>query len=383
MCEALGPVEGNKVLRSHWDNWLTEDHIIGLKKRGIEIVRLPIGDWTLNQYGPYVGCTDGAAEKIEWALDMFAKYDIKVLLDVHAWKDSQNGFDNSGKASNLEWFDETHFQHWPIQTASWMGHWDGEKYDTINWDNIKLGLKTVQGLMERYGHHPAVYAFEPMNEPWWTNDLDILKQWYRDAREIVRSVNPNTIFVFHESFRRDAALWNDLFPDDDMENVVLDTHPYMAFWTGDLVFETAEEYCAEYKAQLTDEKTSKIKYPMWAGEWSLGTDVCTFWLNGFNDYRDPYSYPCSWVECPKSYMPEPYGVDFDRSAAKLGPFGVSPAQTPEYGMCNADSDHFGYEDVQKLANCHLEVFNETMQAQFMWTFRTEVGHRWSYAESYD
>jgi len=109
VCEALGPVEGNKVLRSHWDNWLTEDHIIGLKKRGIEIVRLPIGDWTLNQYGPYVGCTDGAAEKIEWALDMFAKYDIKVLLDVHAWKDSQNGFDNSGKASNLEWFDETHF----------------------------------------------------------------------------------------------------------------------------------------------------------------------------------------------------------------------------------------------------------------------------------
>ena len=40
---------------------------------------------------------DGAAEKIDWLLDTADKYGIKVLLDVHAVKDSQNGFDNSGK----------------------------------------------------------------------------------------------------------------------------------------------------------------------------------------------------------------------------------------------------------------------------------------------
>lgn len=32
-CEALGPVEGNKVMRSHWDNWVTEEHIAGLAAR--------------------------------------------------------------------------------------------------------------------------------------------------------------------------------------------------------------------------------------------------------------------------------------------------------------------------------------------------------------
>jgi len=31
---------------------------------------------------------DGASEKIEWAMDEFQKYGIKVLLDVHAMKDS-------------------------------------------------------------------------------------------------------------------------------------------------------------------------------------------------------------------------------------------------------------------------------------------------------
>ena len=26
-CEALGPEEGNKVLRAHWDAWITEEHL--------------------------------------------------------------------------------------------------------------------------------------------------------------------------------------------------------------------------------------------------------------------------------------------------------------------------------------------------------------------
>jgi glucan 1,3-beta-glucosidase len=96
LCEALGPEEGNRIMRAHWDAWVTEDHIKGLSEREIEVVRLPIGDWTLKPYGPYVGCMDGAADKIQWFMDTCAKYNIKVLMDVHALKGSQNGFDNSG-----------------------------------------------------------------------------------------------------------------------------------------------------------------------------------------------------------------------------------------------------------------------------------------------
>ncbi len=104
-CEALGK-EANAVMRAHWDAWLTEDHIKQLADREVEIVRLPIGDWTLTPYGPYKDCMDGAAEKIQWFLDTCSRYGIKVLLDVHALKDSQNGFDNSGKASDVVWINE-------------------------------------------------------------------------------------------------------------------------------------------------------------------------------------------------------------------------------------------------------------------------------------
>ena len=83
-CEALGPEEGNKVLRAHWDTWITEETLYDLAKRGVEWIRVPIGDWTINQYGPYVGCTDGAKEKIEWLLDVSDQLGLKVWLDLHA-----------------------------------------------------------------------------------------------------------------------------------------------------------------------------------------------------------------------------------------------------------------------------------------------------------
>jgi aryl-phospho-beta-D-glucosidase BglC (GH1 family) len=36
-------------------------------------------------------------------LRLCEKYDLKVLLDIHAMKGSQNGLDNSGTTGNMEW----------------------------------------------------------------------------------------------------------------------------------------------------------------------------------------------------------------------------------------------------------------------------------------
>ena len=88
VCEALGPDDGNKLMRAHWDSWYNDDRIKDLSDRGVEIVRLPIGDWTLDPYGPYVGCMDGAADKITWVLDTCAKYNIGVFMDIHGVKNS-------------------------------------------------------------------------------------------------------------------------------------------------------------------------------------------------------------------------------------------------------------------------------------------------------
>jgi glucan 1,3-beta-glucosidase len=70
-------------MQAHWSTFLDEQYIEELAKRKVERVRLPIGDWSINPYGPYVGCVDGSAEWIDKMMDWCAKRNISVLIDVH------------------------------------------------------------------------------------------------------------------------------------------------------------------------------------------------------------------------------------------------------------------------------------------------------------
>ena len=243
-------MEGNAVLTDHWDTWITEDTIKDMVAREVEIVRLPIGDWTLKPYGPYVGCTDGAEAKITWFLDLCETYGLKVLLDVHAVKGSQNGYDNSGLANRTEWTDDNNFSHWEHALGEWMGVWDNDngRYESINYDNIDFAKDTVQGLLTKWGSHAALYAIEPVNEPWWSSDLEVLKTFYRDVRTMMTAQQPRLKFVFHDAFHFDASTWNDLFEDDDIYNVVMDTHQYFA-WGG--AHGDIGTYCDEYGGTMS------------------------------------------------------------------------------------------------------------------------------------
>jgi len=316
-CEALGAEEANKVLRAHWDAWATEEHIKDLADKEVEALRLPLGDWTLRQYGPYVGCTDGADEKVQWLLDTAHKYNLKVLLDVHGVKGSQNGYDNSGMANRIEWLDEDHFDHSSHDYGEWMGTWNGHKYESIIQENIDWAYDTVDGLLDKWGDHPAVFAIEPVNEPWFHSDFKTLRDFYRRVRENMKAKAPHLLFVFHDSFKFSGLVWNRLFDDDDMENVVMDTHLYMFFWPK--LF-TIGEYSEAFNLVLS--QANRVKYPVWLGEWSMATDNCAMWLQGFNDSAGKFHFDCEWVECPYSYLPDEFAVDFDRTAEKLGPFGT-------------------------------------------------------------
>ena len=52
-------------MRAHWATWFNETVMKALSDRGVKYLKLPVGDWTVDgerygQYGPYVGCMDGA-----------------------------------------------------------------------------------------------------------------------------------------------------------------------------------------------------------------------------------------------------------------------------------------------------------------------------------
>jgi glucan 1,3-beta-glucosidase len=228
-CEALGPDWGNKVLRAHWDAWYTEDHIRALAERKVEIARLPIGDWTLDPYGPYIGCTEGSVEKIQWMLDTCAKYNISVWLDVHTGKGGQNGFDNGGQAIRIEW-DKSgiNYTHWAILDTAWaVKRNQFETYD-IDFQNVQRTIKVAEDLLKKWGSHSALYAFEPINEPREV-PKGVLEDMYRKVRKLVQRYAPQAYFVFHDMFKFDATHWNKLFDADDLDKVAIDTHQYQAF----------------------------------------------------------------------------------------------------------------------------------------------------------
>ena len=70
---------------------------------------------------------------------------------------SQNGFDNSGHASNVTWAaDGRSFTHWPTRSAGWQGAFDPYTmtYSVINWNNIRATVQAT--LMTRMGHSRSV-----------------------------------------------------------------------------------------------------------------------------------------------------------------------------------------------------------------------------------
>jgi glucan 1,3-beta-glucosidase len=163
------------------------------------------------------GCFDGGLEYIDQVLDWAHAYGLTVLLDIHALKDSQNGFDNSGQGIGFKWttalayeyVSDTTFEHWPIRDARWMGTFDQDnaEYSSINYDNIQHALDVIQIMVDRYNEHPAVLGLEPVNEPWQYTPIKELKDFYWEGYLIVKSGAPYWKYIMHDSFRLDPNIW--------------------------------------------------------------------------------------------------------------------------------------------------------------------------------
>lgn len=365
-------------MRGHWANWVEESLLDELKARDVERVRLPIGDWTINQYGPYVGCMDGAAEQVDQFLDWAAARNISVWLDVHTARGSQNGFDNGGRTQLVTWTDETHYTH--DGNTAWLGTGD---HTFIDYAHIKWSLDQMEAMLQRWGSHSALIGFEPVNEPDWNTNAVILKDYYREVRRLVRRYAPNSYFVFHNSFHKEWDYWQDLFAAGDTAMTAVDHHGYFA-WQGKKTVADACEFIQGESDFAADFRAAGIE--VWWGEWSLATDTCAMWLGGFNA-GNVGDATCERHSCPESYMPpDMFNTTFDRDSVDiLGPYGADDMS--QIGIANQtcwdDSKHFSFEEVGQIAACTLQAFNEKIDGHFLWTAHNEIEDKWSYMNAFD
>ncbi|KAG6611681.1 putative glucan 1,3-beta-glucosidase [Phytophthora cinnamomi] len=365
-CTSLGKEEANRQLRVHYDNWVSEKDIAALAAAGINSMRVPVGDWMFNPYEPYSGCTDGALEALDRVADLAVQYDIEILLDIHGLIGSQNGFDNSGKSSSVKWTSiastqpvgTTTFEHWPIRQAEWAGTFDVEthNYTSINYANLNHSIVAVEAIINRYKGHKAIIGLEPVNEPWELTPIEVLKEYYWKSYKRVKALAPTWKFVIHDSFRFGLSFWADFLK--GCPDIALDTHIYQAWNPPGTIADFFSNACQQ-KYVISDMENAMM--PVIVGEWSIGTDNCAMWLNGFNDN-----------------LP-----GFPKTKPIQGPYGTGMSG-PSFGKCPVTSDNsFDQPDDAALTrSLTLKKLNAFAVGHgwYFWNFKTEFATKWSFLD---
>jgi glucan 1,3-beta-glucosidase len=394
-CTALGPEEANRQLRVHWANWVTEADIKEMAEAGVNSLRVPVGDWMFSPYEPFVGCTDGAIEELDRVADLALKYDIDLLLDIHGLIDSQNGFDNSGRTSAVKWTSiastqpvgTTTFEHWPIRQAGWAGTYDPEtrNYSSINYGNLNQSLTAVENIIHRYAAHPAILGLQPVNEPWELTPIEVLKNYYWKSYKRVKVLAPHWKFVLHDSFRFGLQYWSEFMK--GCPDIALDTHIYQAWMNPGTKADYFANACQQ-KYTLGDMENALM--PVIVGEWSLGTDNCAMWLNGFNDNLPGFpKVICQLKKCPvqSTYLGNGFpGTPLDVTKPIQGPYGTGTSG-PSFGLCPVNSNvTFGQtkpeDEVEFMRNLNLKKLNAFAVGHgwYFWNFKTELDTRWDFLQ---
>lgn len=163
--------EAAKRIEKHRRTFITEEDFEWMSQQGINLIRIPVGYWLfepINGFTPTVKYLDNA---IQWA----EKYHLQVLIDFHAARGSQNGFDNSGREGTVGWYTDQYH---------------------------KETIEILCEIAKRYKKSPALWGIELLNEPLSKKHYWSLVSFYRKAYKYLYAILPaGTHIVFHDSFR--------------------------------------------------------------------------------------------------------------------------------------------------------------------------------------
>ena len=309
-----------EVLETHWSTWFNESDMAYLSSTGINAVRIPIGYWAYNNTGtPYI---QGADAYLEQAVGWARTYGMKVWVDCHGSPGSQNGYDNSGHAGNVEW-----------QAA----------------DNLNLSISVLVAMATKYGssdYSDVVVGLELTNEPisWAPNDFTTTQQFARDAYDAVKAAatNPNFEVIMHDGFMPAAEYWISM-PSElgttTSRLFEIDTHLYQVF-DDRYTSMNGPEHIAAACAWSANLSTANAVLPIYAGEWSAAMDICI----DTTDNTTTAGITCSTSDC----------------------------------QCTTSADLSDYsagliEISGKFVEAQLDTFEQNASGYFLWAYKAPGG----------
>lgn len=223
---------GKRVER-HRRTFITERDFQWLTDHHVELVRIPVGYWLFEDADGFTPTINYLDKAMQWA----DKYGIKVLIDLHAVRGSQNGHDHSGRVGDIKWFD--------------------------NFDHIVETVSLLECIAERYKDAPALWGIELLNEPKLSKIryYFILLAYYRRAYQVLSKLLPtHAKIVFHDAFH--PLLLSGALP---RKRAVMDVH-----WYG---FSSREKDFASFIHKTAKKRGLLLRILQWrqpvvVGEWS-------------------------------------------------------------------------------------------------------------------
>lgn len=243
--------QGRRRIRRHHATFVTKRDLLWLKQQGIEILRVPVGHWTLGGDERYVEAT----KRLDWLMETSLSLGFEVLLDLHAAPGAQNRSEHSGSGNTLSDKDST----------KWLNN-SAAKAHTI---------EVLQKLAARYRHMPHVWGIELLNEP--AVDLLGLKlAWFyrRAYQAVTAAARPGTRVVFSDGYaplRLTNCFW---LMTKRQYPVVLDAHIYQVFGSRNQQ-KTFEQHIGLLTWTRRFLGFLRLQQPIIVGEWSAMLPIKT------------------------------------------------------------------------------------------------------------
>lgn len=180
---------------------------------------------------------------------------MKVWVDCHGSPGSQNGFDNSGHAGEVDW-----------QSTA----------------NLERSISVLKTMATKYGaasYADVVVGLELVNEPisYGANHFSTTQSWAQDAYTAVKAVtqNKDMVIVMHDAFQGPEP-WMDIasgLVGGGKKTFGIDTHLYQLYTDADNLL-TQAQHITTACAWSSSLSAANAIMPTYVGEFSAATNIC-------------------------------------------------------------------------------------------------------------
>ncbi|KAJ8481292.1 hypothetical protein ONZ45_g15358 [Pleurotus djamor] len=268
-------------MEHHYSTFITESDFAEIAAAGLNWVRIPLGFWALETVDdePFLKGTSWTyfLKAVQWA----RKYGIRIYLDFHALPGSQNGWNHSGKGGAVN------FMHGAMGIAN--------AQRTLSY------LRTLAEFISQDQYKDVVCVLGIVNEVMWeTIGKASVQSFYRAAYDTIRDATgvgagAGPYIAIHEGFQGPAN-WEGFLEGSD--RVILDQHPYLAFYKGPpLASEQLVKRPCDWAGAIN--RSSNVFGVTFGGEFSAALNDCGLWVNGVGS--KPSHGDCSVYDNWESY----------------------------------------------------------------------------------